>query len=468
MAERLQRRAWPIVFTVGFFALGMLYFFRWGPIVQHVPSSWLGAEDIWSTYNASVAFIHGHWATVYSVNTGFLAFPGILIVLAPVAALGGTLHTTLVGVEKNHHLVAHPVVYSFSGATTPHGNLVNFGKQQLAPHPQVYELLAPYELLLSAVALFAFDALAERLGVSRSRRIFLGLLEVVLLWNLSLRWGHPQDALAVAFAVYSLIFAIDGRFTGAGWLFGAALAFQPLVIVVIPILLAMGGKDRAVGLVVRGIAPAVVVTLPPLVGDFHHTLRVLTAQPAFPRTNHATPWTFLAPKLTGLGRNAVGGGPVRIISLALAAVLGWWARRWRSRPELLVWAVALALALRCYTESTMTSYYAWPAVAVAVIVAARCQAWRFGAASAAAVFTMISAQWHLGEFPWWAIDVAGITVTLIAAVGPETTPEIEPVPRREVVQATAPRTPARSSGGAASKKKSRKAQRVNRKRSGRR
>jgi hypothetical protein len=420
---------------------------------------------MWSTYNASVAFIHGQWGTVYSVGTGFLAFPGMLIVLAPVAALGGSLHTSLVGVEKNHHLVAHPTVYSFSGATTPHGNLVTFGSQQLAPHPQVFELLAPYELILSAVALFAFDALAERLGVSRSRRIVLGLLEVALLWNLSVRWGHPQDALAVAFGVYALVLAIDGRFTGAGWLFGAALAFQPLVIVVLPILLVMGGKDRALGLVLRGIVPSIVVTLPPLAGDFHNTVRVVTAQPAFPRTNHATPWTFLAPKLTGLGRNAVGGGPVRVVSLVLAGLLGWWSLRWRSRPEMLAWAVALALALRCYTESTMTSYYAWPALAVAVVVAARGVTWRFAVAGVVALFTMIAAQWNLGEFPWWAIDVVGITVVLVAAFGAEATPEPEPVPARVPVRVGATRVETRKGPSSASKKKSRKADRVNRKRS---
>jgi hypothetical protein len=271
----------------------------------------------------------------------------------------------------------------------------------------------------------------------------------------------------VAFAVYALIFALDGRFTGAGWLFGVALALQPLAIVVLPILLAMGGKDRALGLVLRGIIPAVVVTLPPLAGDFHNTVRVVTAQPAFPRRNHATPWTFLAPKLKGLGRNAVGGGPVRVVSLALAGLLGWWARRWRSRPEMLAWAVALALALRCYTESTMTSYYAWPAVAVAVVVAARGATWRFAVGCLAALFTMVSAQWNLGEFPWWAIDVAGITVVLAAAATPRATPEREPTPERELVRAEAARAPARS-GSSVSKKKSRKAQRVNKKRSGRR
>ncbi|HEY7947992.1 MAG TPA: hypothetical protein VID75_09955, partial [Acidimicrobiales bacterium] len=49
MGEKLPRRTWPIIFSLVFFVLGNLYFFRWGPVVQHVPSSWLSADDLWST-----------------------------------------------------------------------------------------------------------------------------------------------------------------------------------------------------------------------------------------------------------------------------------------------------------------------------------------------------------------------------------------------------------------------------------
>jgi hypothetical protein len=464
-AESLPRRTWPIVFSVIFVALGTAYFFRWGPVVEHVPSSWLSPDDLWSTYYASIAFIHGHWSSAYSVNTGFLAFPGILILLAPIAALDRSLHTSLVEVTKNHRLVAHPESFSFTGPVTPHGTLVTFGNEQLAPHPQVFLLLGPYELILSAVALFACDALAERLGVSRSRRAVLGAVEAALLLNVSVRWGHPQDALAVGLVIYAVILGLNGRWKGAGWLFGLAFAVQPLVIVVLPILLAMAGRQRALGLIARGVGPAVVITIPPLAGDFHHTYTALSQQKAFPRRNHATPWTTFAPKLGGSGKLvAVGGGPVRLISLALAAALGWWARRWRSRPEMLVWAVAVALALRCYTESVMTSYYLWPALAVALVVAARCQSWRFAVAIAAAIFTSIAAQWNLGEFPWWALDVGGITVVLAVASGPAPTADMEPKADRVRVTAAAPQRPRPS----ASKKKSRKATRVNQRRGTRR
>ena len=95
----------------------------------------------------------------------------------------------------------------------------------------------------------------QRLQVSRSLRVSLVVAEAIILWNVTVLWGHPEDTVAVALAIYALIFAMDERFTGAGWLFGAALAFQPLVLMMFPVLIVMGGKDRALGLIVRGLSP---------------------------------------------------------------------------------------------------------------------------------------------------------------------------------------------------------------------
>ncbi len=202
----------------------------------------------------------------------------------------------------------------------------------------------------------------------------LSFAEAVLLWNVVVIWGHPQDAIAVAFAMYSVIFALDRRFAGAGWLFGIGLAFQPLTIVVFPILLGIGGRAKAFGLTLRGVVPAAALLIGPFVADFHGTYRSVVVQPAFPDTryNHRTPWTALAPTISGRGaKTTVGGGPLRVVVLASAAALGWVVIRWRNRPEMVVWAVAVALALRCYLEAVMTPYYVWPALAVAVVVAAR-------------------------------------------------------------------------------------------------
>ena len=189
------------------FGLAMAYFFRWGPTVEHIPY-WENPGDLWNTYAAANAVDHGHFGAIYASSTAFFAFPGILVLLAPMAAL-----TNALGMGADVY-PAHVVAY-----------------------PQAFLLLGPYEVLLSAFALFACDALAERLGVEWRRRGILALTEGVVLFNISALWGHPEDALAVGLAIYGFIAAFDGRFPRAGWLFGAAVAFQPLVIVALPILI---------------------------------------------------------------------------------------------------------------------------------------------------------------------------------------------------------------------------------------
>jgi len=411
----LKRRTWPIVVSCVYVVLGLLFSFRWGPVVQHLPSQWLRPDDLGAAYMAASDLAHGHFGAIYT--HGFLAYPGLLLVLAPLtrAGLGGSF----IEIATNHHLLTHPVPYIATSNLLKTGSPFVSGRNEYVLHPDALVTLIPAALVLSCVALFACDALAERLQVSQTRRVVLLVAEAVLLWNVTVFWGHPEDPVAVALAIYALIFAMDERFTGAGWLFGAALVFQPLVIVMFPVLLFLVGKDRAFGLIVRGVVPAAVVTVVPLVANFHDTFHALVTQPTFPLntySNHQTPWTFLAQKQGGGG--AVGAGPMRIPVLALAVGVGWWARRWRHRPEMLAWAVAVTFALRLLFEVTMTDYYIWPALAVGLVVAARCSQLRFAVSIAVAILTTVVAQWRIGWLPWWSVDVAGVALLLAIASRP--------------------------------------------------
>ena len=439
VVNRVRRRTWPIVVSAAYVVLGLGFCFRWGPVVRHVPSLWIRPTDLGVSYNAATALAHGHFGAIYEPGAGFLAYPALLFVLAPLGAIsfGGSF----IEIAVNHHLLTHPSVYT---ATSSTGLLVagspvfsNGGEYVL--HPDALVAIIPAALVLSCVALFACDALAERLQVSRSRRAALVVAEAIILWNVTVLWGHPEDTVAVALAIYALIFAMDDRFTGAGWLFGVALAFQPLVLVMFPVLLVMGGKNRALGLVVRGVVPAALVTAAPLVANFHDTTHALVTQPTFPYNfeNHLTPWTFLAPRQGGSGsETAVGAGPMRIAVLALAAGVGWWSRRWRQRPEMIAWAVAVTLALRLCFEVTMTDYYVWPTLAVGLVVAARCSRLRFAISIAVAILTTVVAQWNLGWLPWWSIDVAGAAGLLVITSRPlplAPAREPRPAPRRATV-----------------------------------
>ena len=433
---RVGRRMGPISVSTVFVVLGLLYCFRWGSVVQHIPSLWLFPGDLWGTYVSASDAAHGHLGSIYGSGFALQGPPGILVVLAPLGALSGGLHTLFLQIlTTNHQLPAYPQVHvapALVGGRPAY--LTNVG--YFVVHPQWLLLVLPYALILSCIALFAFDALAERLQVSQPRRTVLCIAEAVLLWNMTVIWGHPEDAIAVALAVYAVVFILDGRFVGAGWLFGAAVAMQPLVLLMLPVLLAMAGRQRILGLVIRSALPSVVLTAPPLIANFHATYRALVDQPYLLILDHQTPWTALAPRLGGHGSTlVVAGGPARLLAIVIAVGLGFWvARYWRERPELVAVACVVALALRCYTESVLVAYYPWAALAVGLVVAARCSHWRFGVAVALAVATTAAGQQQLSWFTWWAAQMVGLTGLLIVAAQPKPVALPTPTPKPAVAR----------------------------------
>ena len=478
--ERLDRRIWPITVSAVFVILGTLYVFEWANVVAHHPFVWDFPLDLGATYQVATVAAHGHLGEIYQPNVGtFTSFPGIVVAMAPLGALSSAFHVSLIEVEHNHHLLAHPIPFISGGPANNPTTAHSHGSVYVV-QPWWIAAVLPYALILSSSALFACDALAERLGVAKSRRAVLAGVEAVLLWNVAVIFGHPEDAVALALAVYALVFAIDGRFTGAGWLFGAAVAFQPLVLLMLPVILVMAGWPRGLGVAVRSVIPAAVLLVPPLIASFRRTVDAVADQPGYPTRGHVTPWTALAPTLSAKGQLlAVASGPGRIVAVLLALGLGFWvATRWREQPGLLVWACAVALALRCYTESVMDPFYVWPALALAVVVAARGSARLFQIAAALAIVTTVIAQWRLGWIAWWSIDMAGLTALLVASsrAAPLPVAPAVPVARRTsgkiVTGSSSPgkggAQSKKSSSAAAKKKKTRKAARADRTRAGRR
>jgi hypothetical protein len=367
-------------------ATGMAYSLAWGPLVRHV-HGWMFSADIFGAYRSAHYIAWGDFGSVYAAGTGIVTFPGILLLFAPLAALTGHLGLT----ESFPYYV---------------------------PHSTAWLLLGPYEIVLGCIALFACDALAQRLGASRRRRALMCVAQGFVLWPVLVFWGHPEDPLAVALAVYALLLVFDDRWTGAGWLLGAAVATQPLVLLILPVVMARAGRARMRGLVARSLAPGALLLATPLIAEFHTTWHVLVDQPNYPRIDHATPWTFLAPHLGGKGlAMAVAGGPARIVGVLAACAIGVWARRWCHRPDMLVWCAALALAMRCFTESVMDPFYVWPPLALALVVAAArpsMRAFLFTGAVAAGV--TVCSETRLGEWPWWVLVSGGIGLALLGSM----------------------------------------------------
>ena len=387
-----------------------------GPTVLGKPA-WALPDDLWGTLVAAGRLMHLNLGGLYTQPTGLVSLPGTAVILVPAAALAGA-----------------------AGLSLQAQNALN-------PHPAVWLLAGPYEIALSAVALFAADAIAERMGVAAPRRALLAAAGGVAVWNVSVRWGHPEDAVAVGLFMFGLLALSGSRTARAAWLAGAAVAVQPLVLLALPVVLAVIEPRRLPGFLLRAAVPGAAALGAAIAANPAAAFTAVTKQPNSPEINHPTLWVSLAPHMSG---GMVAAGPARILAIVIACGCALVVRHrlpaapapsvtpalaapapspmpppaprpagWSPETfsELLWWA-GLALALRCVFEPVMVSYYMWPALALAL--AAASPSWpRLGPAAVAAVgLTLLSQIWWHGAWSWWVPMIAGLALTLFLARPP--------------------------------------------------
>jgi hypothetical protein len=390
-APWLSRRMFPLLATVVLIAIAMCSTTWWGPLITGA-RGWPLPDDLWATLAAAQRLARLDLAGLYTQPTGLVSFPGTAVILVPVAALMDAVGISL-------HAPGHNA------------------------HPASWLVAGPYEIAISASALFAADAIAERLGASRPKRLVLTAASTVALWCVSVEWGHPEDAVAVALLLYAILALSQARTSRSGWLLGAAVAVQPLVLIALPIVLAVIELRRLAGFLARAGTPSVVLLAAAAAANWSATVHAVTSQPNWPTVDHPTPWTSLAPRLA---HGAVAAGPGRVLAIVVACgcaiIVG---QRWRAArraapwsPEMLeevLWWTAAALALRSVFESVMVAYYLWPVLAVALVAAVR--SWpRLAATSVAATIITFGSEvsWR-GPWAWWGAMIAGLGVTLFCA-----------------------------------------------------
>ena len=307
----------------------MVFMLKWFPVVDHT-QSWAVGGDSWGIYRGAQYVSWGDLGGIYNQGTGIVSFPGMEILLAPIAMIGD------------------------------HFNLISSYGPFAIPRPSVALLLVPVELLLAVTVIFAADALAERMGVSSRRRIWMCLMVGVVAWPTAAVWGHAEDSLAVTFALYAMVAMLDRRWARMGWLFGFGIALQPLVGLMLPLFLGCTPRGQRLIVAVRSAALSAFLVLIAFAGDASDAYRALVQQPTPPSINHATPWAWLAPvvpgsaapsgHLAGLAAGTrpghvvlhsafvtggqsvvyVSGGPGRMIDVVLALMIGIYV--WR-RPQ---------------------------------------------------------------------------------------------------------------------------------------
>ena len=367
---------------LAFVIVSMAYSLWWNPVVHH-SRDWVVPGDIWSTFRAAHWVGWGDLGGIYGNDTQLVTFPGIAVLLAPVAMVSGAL-----GLGESHAPI--------------------FNSQ-----PTSWLLLGPAIVLLGSMCLVAFDAMAEELGVDRRRRILLSFMEAIVIFQVVTLWGHPEDMLALTFSLYALLALFRGRWTLSGWLWGAAIVTQPLVILMFPLAFVRTPTPHRVRLCLYGALPSVVLLSAPLVMQWRQTSAVLFHQANARFLDHATPWIALSPTLS---RTTVGTGPGRMIAVLLAVLVGFMAyRRAPSRVGLL-WLCALALSLRCVFESVMDVFYLGPPLALIVLTAATCASRRrLVGAWAISIFATVYGFHRASEWGYWAPMVAFLAIGLACA-----------------------------------------------------
>jgi hypothetical protein len=401
----LVRRRFPLLAVIVMTVIGMAGTI-WGPL-YYGKTAWGLPDDLWGTLVAAQRLLHLNLAGLYTTPTQLVSLPGTAIILIPAVAL-----------------------MDLAGIAVPAPGVA------MGHHPASWLVAGPYQVLVSAVVLVAADALAERLGATQPQRFVLAVAEATALWGVTVRWGHPEDAVATGLLLYAIMALADAKPGRSAWLAGAAVAVQPLVVLALPVLLAAVARRRWPGFLARTAAPTVVLLGIAAAANWTATVHAVTNQPNSPTIDHPTPWIYLAPHLAG---GQVAAGPARILAIVVACGCGLIAaRRWRParlaaeshparpgagpgpqwRPEMLqdvLWWTAIALALRSAFEPVMVSYYLWPPLAVALVAASRDWARLLPAGVLATVLTFFSqVQWH-NPWAWWVPMITLLGLALFFA-----------------------------------------------------
>ena len=381
-------------------------------------TAWALPDDLWGTLIAAQRLAHLNLAPLHLAHPA-VSLPGTAVILVPAIVV-----IDLTGLRL--------------GLPWAHG-----------AYPSVWLLAGPYQVAISAVTLFAADAIAERLGATRPKRFWLAAAGATALWSVTIRWGHPEDAVATGLLLYAVLALADSRTSRSAWLAGAAVAVQPLVLLAFPILAAAVEPRRLADDVARAAAPAALLLAIAAAANWTATIHAVTSQPDSPAIDHPTPWISLYPHMAG---GQVAAGPARIAAIAAACGCALVvARRWRAmRPGAggpwgsealreLLWWIAVTLALRSVFEPVMVAYYLWPPLAVALVAAARDWSRLVPTGAVAVVLTFFSQIEWRNPWSWWTPMVIGLALALyFSRPQPATAPQVLPEPGEQFAADRAP------------------------------
>jgi len=366
-----RRNAAVYSLSVAVLAIGTVVFGLWGPLVAGAPSIWT-TGDGWTVihparYVASGAFPY-LYSPYYAMEANWPYPPGLPMLFAPVAWI----------IDHFALLANEPPTY--------------------VPNPSGWLVFAPALVLAGATLAPVVGALTRRLG---ARWDVSAALLVVPAGGFSatIVYGHAEDLVALAALVGAVLAALDARWRRVGILLGVGLLFKQWAFVLVPLLVAAAPSAMRRSVLAWAVSLPAAPIVVCLVYDPENTVRALTGARSAPVLGHTYPW--IASSSTFLT-----AAPMRILGLAVLAILGWfWGRRCRGGA--LVAAAGGLMALRLASEPVLFSYYVVQiAPFILVLTAVRCSRvmlWAQGLGLAA--LTLWFAQ-HPSPWIWWPVAAA--------------------------------------------------------------
>lgn len=344
---------------------------------------WVMPGDGGWTVRGAQWVANGAIGTVYQGDPYYLPLPGLLILLAPVVALGG------------------------------HLNLVTNQPVPLA-YPSMWLLVGPVFFLLGSTCILGIDYLADTLGVIAGRRRLIAMAVGLLVVVPTCVWaGHPEDLLALGLSCLALALVLRGANLAPALVLSIAVMMQPWAGLLIPVLAAGTPAGRRLRALLWSSALPAACGLMLFALDFKDAYRSLALQPMV-GVGQKLPWWNLTRHTTlrfdKIVEPARVGSMSRSAAVVVAIVVALWVLRDR-RPSTLIAASSIALLARGVFESQFWSWYVAPAaVVMAVGVAAGAHAdrrrWVVGASAAFVVYGFAGGSYDWHEFsPWLALGV---------------------------------------------------------------
>jgi hypothetical protein len=338
------------VLVLVFACLGVTWSFLWMPVV-HGRDAWLVGGDAWIGFPAARHVIEGKYALLYQASRGFDALPLPALLLAPVVAVGDSLHLT-----------------------------------QTGPTPTSWWLLGPTTAVLCALLVPATGRLT--LATGKTRMLWLPQTTVLVTAAIPcFLSGHFEDALAMAAFLYAAGAALEERWERSGLWFSFAIAFKEWAVLALPLLIVLVPAGRRLRVFSLSVLVPVVLLTPCLVGDFGGTVHAIVGS----AVRSAVGWDYLGPVSGTFGRSAV---------LGAAPIVALLSRR-KTVEGMLAVAAALFTA-RVLLEPIFTPYYvAAPltTLVAAVIVKRRYLRWGHPVLLVLPMLWVLPLAVHTGE--WW-------------------------------------------------------------------